>query len=80
MELDFVILENGKEYIIINEIVINNIKYLYLVNSMNSKDFVIRKEVGNELIGLKDRKELEIAMSNFIQNNYQKFDKNIINN
>ena len=41
-ELEFVTLENGNEYIILDEIDDNGIKYLYLVNSGNSSDFAIR--------------------------------------
>lgn len=32
MDLDFVILENGKKYCIINEIIYINVKYIYFTN------------------------------------------------
>lgn len=82
-ELEFVTLENGNEYIILDEIDDNGIKYLYLVNSGNSSDFAIRKEFGNELIGLDNKAELNRVLDVFVKKNYELFNGDvdkIINN
>lgn len=52
MNYELVKLENDINYLIINEQTIDNVKYLYLVNVNDENDFAIRKEIGNELIGL----------------------------
>ena len=43
INLNFVTLENGNNYMIVQEKIYNNLKYLYLVNENNSNDFCIRK-------------------------------------
>ena len=43
INLNFVTLENGYNYMIIQEVIYQNTKYLYLVNENNSSDFCIRK-------------------------------------
>ncbi len=58
-----VTLENGKKCIVIHEINIEGIKFVYLVNENDLKDFTIRKEINNELIGLKDEAEFEKALA-----------------
>ena len=63
-ELELVTLENGKVCIVIGEEVIDGTKYVYLVNAGNKKDYVIRKEFNNELIGLDDQKEFDKAIMN----------------
>ncbi|MBR3049212.1 MAG: hypothetical protein IKG58_01460 [Bacilli bacterium] len=70
MELDFVTLDN-KEYLIIDEIRHNDINYLYLVNNKNSKDFVIRKEKGDLLVGLDNEEEFNDVMQSFINKNVE---------
>ena len=34
---------NNKEYMLLKEIELNNIKYLYLVNTNNEEDYIFRK-------------------------------------
>ena len=68
MELEFFLL-NDKEYLIIDEIKYNDTNYLYLVNNKNSKDFVIRKEKDDLLVGLDNDNEFNDVMSLFVQKN-----------
>ena len=52
-EIETIELENGKLYAKVTEVVIDNIKYFFLVNSKDTYDYVIRKEVGEALEGAK---------------------------
>lgn len=52
MNYEIVRLEDGINYLILKEQEVEGSKYLYLVNVNDEEDFVIRKEVGDELIGL----------------------------
>lgn len=52
MNYEIVKLENGINYLILNEQVIDDDKYLYLVNVNDEDDFAIRKEEGEDLVGL----------------------------
>ena len=70
MELDFVTLDN-KEYLVIDEIKHNDINYIYLVNNKNSKDFVIRKEKDDLLVGLDNEEEFNEVMKSFINKNIE---------
>ena len=54
MEQEMVVLENGKVCVIIDEIISDNTKYIYLTNIENSKDYTIRKEENYRLIWLDD--------------------------
>ncbi len=57
MDLEFVMLENGKKYCIIKEFIYNNVKYLYLTNIEDINDFTIRKEINDEFVGLDNEEE-----------------------
>lgn len=61
-EVYFITLEDNKECIVVDEIIYNNQKYLFLVNSQNNNDFTIRKEINSELIGLNDDIEFDNVM------------------
>jgi len=52
MSYEIVKLEDGINYLILNEQVIDNVKYLYLVNVNDEDDFAIRKVDGEDLVGL----------------------------
>lgn len=65
-EVDLVTLEDGKVCAILNELVLDDTHYVYLVNTSNKKDYVIRKKINNELIGLADETELKKAMAYLI--------------
>ncbi len=66
-ELNFIMLENNKECIIVDQIIYNNQKYVFLVNSKDSNDFTIRKEINNLLVGLDNNIEFEKVMTVFIK-------------
>ena len=70
--MESVILENNKEYLILNEIKNGSDKYIYLVNTEDPKDFFIRKSLVNSekevLIGLKDEEEFRKALLLFNKN------------
>lgn len=72
-ELDFVTLEDGKQYAIIDEITENNITYVYLSNISDETDFCIRKvkeeTKGKMLIGLKDSAEFDKALMYYADKN-----------
>lgn len=72
MEQEMVVLENGKVCVIIDEIISDNIKYIYLTNIENSKDYTIRKEENDSLIGLDDEEEFEKAMELLIKKELEK--------
>ncbi len=67
MEQEMVVLENGKKCIIIAEIFSDNTKYIYLTNIENSKDYTIRKEENDSLVGLDNEKEFLKAMNLLIK-------------
>ena len=65
IEVDYITLEDGLNYIIVDEIIINNIKYLYLVEE-NSKNCELRKTDEQEnLIKLNNQEEHTKAMLEF---------------
>lgn len=73
MELEFVTLEDNKMYIILDELVENNEKFVYLVDLHNKKRFVVRKEQEGNLVGLNDEKELERAMQLYIKRKMENY-------
>ena len=69
---------DGKEYIELDTVEVNNNKYIYLVSTNDDKDFLINKIVidnGKEYYeGLESNEEFQIVLLNFIKKN-----KSIIN-
>lgn len=69
---------DGKEYIELDTVEVNNNKYIYLVSTNDDKDFLINKIViDNEkeyYEGLESNEEFQIVLLNFIKKN-----KSIIN-
>lgn len=69
VNMDFVTLEDGIEYAIIDEIINNNQKYVYLANIKTEDGFVIRKVKNEEnkeyLIGLDNDDEFDNALRAF---------------
>ena len=52
---------DGKEYVMMNKVIIDNTTYLFLINEANPDDLLLRKIVnGNddELVPLEDEKEV----------------------
>lgn len=73
-ELDALKLE-GKDFIIVDEIKINDVLYVHLASTDDPEDFCIRKVVirDNEeiLTGLDSDDEFDIALDAFIKKNHQ---------
>ena len=68
-EIETIELENGKLYAKVTEVVIDNIKYFFLVNSKDTYDYVIRKEVGEEIVGLDNNEEFEKVLRKILEDN-----------
>ena len=72
-EYDVVVLEDSKEYVVIDEITENNNTYIYLTNLQDEKDFCVRKVIneGSEkhLIGLSNNEEFDQALLYFANKN-----------
>lgn len=66
-----VVLENDKEYCVIDRIESDNKAYVYLSNVDDPRDFVARKEIEENdktfLVGLDDRDEAAVALKLFIE-------------
>lgn len=73
-ELDAIKLE-GKDFVIIDEITINNTKYVHLANANDYEDFCIRKinikENVEILTGLDNDEEFDMALDAFVKKNLQ---------
>ena len=64
-EYEIVKLENGIDYLLLTEEIIDGVNYLYLVNTNDENDFVIRKEVNDEYVGLTEE-EFDKLINNLI--------------
>lgn len=68
-EIEVVTLDDGKDYMVTAEIVINNIKYVYLTNEEDIADFCIRKinNINNNeyLVGLDSKEEVLMVLKEF---------------
>ena len=71
-ELDAIQLE-GREFVIIDEIVLNGVKYIHLANASDIEDFCIRKIVLRDnkeiLTGLDTIEEFDFVLDAFIKKN-----------
>jgi len=52
MNTTFVTLEDNRDCILLDEFTFENDKYIILVNSLDKDDFIVRKIINNELVGL----------------------------
>lgn len=68
-EVELVTLEDGRVCAVLNELELDDIIYVYLVNTSNNQDYIIRKKINNELVGLADEEELKKAMAYLIVKN-----------
>ena len=64
-EYEIVKLENGIDYLLLTKEIIDGVNYLYLVNTNDENDFVIRKEVNDEYVGLTEE-EFDKVINNLI--------------
>lgn len=63
IEMDFITLEDGVDYAIVDEIIIDDIKYLYLVNNDNKVE--LRKLDYNENLVRVTKEESDMALVEF---------------
>lgn len=66
IDMDFITLEDGLEYGIVDEIIIDNIKYLYLVNDDNRKIELRKLDKNNDLLKITNKKENDEALDKFV--------------
>lgn len=68
-----IVLEDNCEYIVVDKIKKDDAYYVYLINSRDKEDLVIRKELIEEddryLVGLDNEKELEMALALYLEKN-----------
>lgn len=73
IDVEKVTLNDGVTYIIVDEIIDNDKKYVYLVNEKDEKDFCIRKSIIEEgeefFLGLDSDAEFEKALLYFTKKN-----------
>ena len=73
-ELDALKLE-GKDFVIVDEVKINDVLYVHLASAEDPEDFCIRKVVIKDndeiLTGLDSEEEFDIALDAFIKKNHQ---------
>lgn len=71
--VEIITLEDNNEYIVTKELVIDNVKYVFLTKSDDVASFCIRKIniINNEeyLVGLKDKDEFIKALKAFTDDN-----------
>lgn len=64
---------DGNDFIVVDEILINNVKYVYLANEKESSDLRIKKiNIINDeeyLVNLKDHEEFKKALEEFNKKN-----------
>ena len=73
-EVNIITLDDGKDYMVTDELVINNVKYLLLTNEDDVADFCIRKinNINNSeyLVGLNNKDEVLIVLKEFTKKNH----------
>lgn len=67
MEIELVTIEGNIQCILLDELLYQGTKYLFLINANNEKDYIIRKESGQELIGLDNESEFNNIMNLFLK-------------
>lgn len=72
-EVDIITLEDGKDYMVVDEFEINKVKYVYLTDENDVANFCIRKIniINNEeyLVGLDSEDEFKNALQEFVNRN-----------
>lgn len=67
--MESIVLDDGIEYVIVDEEIINGTKYTLFANINDSEDICFRKtEIVNGeeyFVGLKDEKEFKLALTHF---------------
>lgn len=65
IDVDFITLEDGMDYAIVDEIVIDNIKYLYLVEENSNKVDLRKLDEDENLEKVLEKNEYDKAMIEF---------------
>lgn len=65
MNLTFITLEDNRECILLDEFKYKNDTYVILINSLDKEDYIIRKIVNNELIGLDNEEHFQKVFSHY---------------
>ena len=74
IEMDSIKLENQKDYIILDEMIIDNSKYIYLINPNDIKDIAIREvEDNGDLNEVTDKNCFNKAMITFMKKHRNDF-------
>lgn len=70
MTLDYITLENNNDYAVVDTLVVDNNKYLFLVNEQDEKDVTVRKVITKDnkeyLNKLDSNEEFEKIMTEFL--------------
>ena len=73
IEAEVVTLNDGLDYVILDEITAHSNVYVYLSNTEDSRNFCVRKKLQNSagslLIGLDDENEFNMAMKLYFDKN-----------
>lgn len=73
-EVNIITLDDGKDYMVTDELVINNVKYLLLTNEDDVADFCIRKinniNKSEYLVGLNNKDEVLNVLKEFAKKNH----------
>lgn len=59
MNMTFIKLEDNRDCILLDEFEFKSHKYVILVNSLDKDDFIVRKVINEELIGLDNEEEFK---------------------
>lgn len=68
INMDFITLEDGLEYAIVDEIIIDSIKYLYLVDENRGKVELRKLDNEEDLIKVENKEEYNKALAVFAKN------------
>lgn len=73
VEMDFIVLEDDLEYAIVDEITINNVKYIYLINEDNNTVKLRKLNEEEDLLEITDSQEHDKAMLEFMKKHRNDF-------
>lgn len=65
MNMAFIRLEDNRDCIVLDEFTYEKNKYVILVNSLDKDDFIIRKVINEELIGLDNEEEFKNVFTHY---------------
>ena len=68
-DIETIQLENGNHYIKVTEVELDGTKYFFLVNAKDTSDYVVRKEEGEEIVGLDDEQEFDKVIRKLLKDN-----------